>query len=383
LPAPFPFVVAVSLAIGMLPSALAVLLVRLMQDAKPPIWLRLGMPLGFVALVYGALLLNTTAFRELVQAFFYLLPVFGAFLLLGVVRLPSDPLRLTGAVLMLWSVWDPIYGNIPSFIQLLAGPGGAFEPLSVTRLYQDTLERYAFDVWIIVAGVLAYFEAFPFIQVHRDFVPALRRVAQRLRPYRTTTWWAAIGIGGLATLNTQVGEVIITRLASGSGLLNSGTNDQDLYANVDPFLVLAISFAAGLGEELVFRAVLQSRLEIVFTRLLRNRYIALVPAILVQATCFGFAHSGYLNFAHVLAPFVFGLIMGVVFRFVGLSAAVYAHALIDVFAFGSSSLNHYPWMALVLEFLFWGTIVGGLFAVTLRLVQDVSHGGRSALPPKP
>jgi membrane protease YdiL (CAAX protease family) len=101
-----------------------------------------------------------------------------------------------------------------------------------------------------------------------------------------------------------------------------GTRNESAYwSNLTPAIVLALSAAAAVSEEFVYRGLL--------LRALMRR----APwgwALALQALAFGFVHSGYGNWAHVLGPALFGALMGLVALRVGLLAAAVVHAGVDV-----------------------------------------------------
>jgi hypothetical protein len=100
------------------------------------------------------------------------------------------------------------------------------------------------------------------------------------------------------------------------------TGDESAYwINLTPALLLGLSVAAGVSEEFVWRGLLLRAL---------LRRLGWWPALLAQAALFGFIHAGYGNWAHVLGPAIFGLLMGLVALRVSLLAAVLVHAGVDI-----------------------------------------------------
>jgi membrane protease YdiL (CAAX protease family) len=98
-------------------------------------------------------------------------------------------------------------------------------------------------------------------------------------------------------------------------------NEAAYWADLTLPLLLALSLAAALSEEFVYRGLLLRALE---------RRLPWWAALLAQAAAFGFIHSGYGNLAHVLGPFLFGALMGRVAQRAGLLACVAVHAGIDI-----------------------------------------------------
>jgi membrane protease YdiL (CAAX protease family) len=100
------------------------------------------------------------------------------------------------------------------------------------------------------------------------------------------------------------------------------TGDESAYwRNLTPALLVGLSVGAGVSEEFVWRGL--------FLRALLRRW-AFWPALLGQALLFGFIHAGYGNWAHVLGPALFGLLMGIVALRVSLLAAMAVHAGVDM-----------------------------------------------------
>jgi membrane protease YdiL (CAAX protease family) len=60
--------------------------------------------------------------------------------------------------------------------------------------------------------------------------------------------------------------------------------------------------------------------------------------IWVQAVIFGLAHASYGTVIQIVAPFLLGLLFGVVAKRQGLWAAIVAHFLVDMVALGAALL---------------------------------------------
>jgi membrane protease YdiL (CAAX protease family) len=127
---------------------------------------------------------------------------------------------------------------------------------------------------------------------------------------------------GLALLGLALVLQFLALAAQGSIARVLVTGDESrLWQNLDWGLVLVISLAAGIGEELVWRGAL--------LRALLQR-MPWLGAVLLQAALFGFIHAGYGNWAHVVGPALFGALMGLVALRLGLLPAMVVHAGIDV-----------------------------------------------------
>ena len=87
--------------------------------------------------------------------------------------------------------------------------------------------------------------------------------------------------------------------------------------------IVLISILAGVGEEMLLRALIQTWL---------HHHLHPVFAILIASLIFGLLH--YMNFTYVVVTFVGGLILGVAFYLSGsLILVMVAHAVYDICAF--------------------------------------------------
>jgi membrane protease YdiL (CAAX protease family) len=128
-------------------------------------------------------------------------------------------------------------------------------------------------------------------------------------------------LGGTFILYTFLGSVLVTG------------DESRVFLNVTPPILLGLSIMAGISEEFLFRGILMTTL--------RARF-GLISAVVGQAVFFGFVHAGYGNWAHVVGPAIFGLMMAAVAVRSGLAAAIVIHAGIDVFFFSLSLLAIEP-----------------------------------------
>lgn len=91
-------------------------------------------------------------------------------------------------------------------------------------------------------------------------------------------------------------------------------------------LAAVMIFFVGLVEELIFRSVLQTRLE---------RFIGRFPGLLVTSILFGVMHSGYGTFYEMLFTSMAGLTLGYLFqRSRSLPLITLIHGMVNVFLFG-------------------------------------------------
>ena len=96
-------------------------------------------------------------------------------------------------------------------------------------------------------------------------------------------------------------------------------------------LTLIMVFFVGLVEELIFRAILQTRLE---------QALSVREALLITSLLFGLMHSGYGTFYEILYTCFVGFIMGLAFyKTRSLPFIAVLHGFVNVFLFGI--LPHY------------------------------------------
>jgi membrane protease YdiL (CAAX protease family) len=96
-------------------------------------------------------------------------------------------------------------------------------------------------------------------------------------------------------------------------------------------LIFVMVFFVGLVEEIIFRSILQTRLE---------KALSIQEALLVTSFLFGLMHSGYGTFQEILYTGFVGLIMGLAFyKTRSLPFIAVLHGFVNVFLFGI--LPHY------------------------------------------
>lgn len=91
-------------------------------------------------------------------------------------------------------------------------------------------------------------------------------------------------------------------------------------------LILIMVFLVGLIEEIVFRSILQNRLEM---------FLGSRGGVIVTSILFGLMHSGYGNIVEIFYTFLIGFIIGYLFyKTRSLPLVVMIHGFINVFLFG-------------------------------------------------
>jgi Predicted metal-dependent membrane protease len=103
-------------------------------------------------------------------------------------------------------------------------------------------------------------------------------------------------------------------------------------------LTLIMVFFVGLTEELIFRSLLQARLEEV---------LGIRETVILIGLLFGFMHSGYGNFYEILYSCLVGILLGYSFyKTKSLPLVVMAHGFANVFLFGvfPHIMNNWFWV---------------------------------------
>lgn len=90
-------------------------------------------------------------------------------------------------------------------------------------------------------------------------------------------------------------------------------------------LFIIMVFFVGLGEELVFRYILQSRL---------HAALGIAPALMLSSAAFALMHSGYTSLVYVAYVFCISLVLGLIYyRTKSLAFVTIIHGLLNFFLF--------------------------------------------------
>lgn len=129
--------------------------------------------------------------------------------------------------------------------------------------------------------------------------------------------WLYLPLSVLIGFGLGVGEYLIIR----TGYLIPNLSLLNLLK-----LTVVMVFFVGLVEEIIFRAVLQTRLNIIF---------GAWEGILLSSMLFGFMHAGYGTFYEVLYTFFVGAVIGYMFyKTRSLPLVTLVHGFVNVFLFG-------------------------------------------------
>jgi len=218
--------------------------------------------------------------------------------------------------------------NVVLSIDLLFEQGLVLPALTQAQLWGSVWRSFLYNLVVPTAGLLLVFQGVPRLQLGGDPRGALARILALLRLPRQG--WRRDALHGQALFGLvavfYLFSVLFLATTLGRALMNN--DESRVFANITPLLILLLSLLAGVGEEYLFRGVLQ---EWLFTK------VPWPVALLAQAAFFGLVHAGYGTIAHVVGPLAFGILAGLVAMRLGLLAAVIIHAEIDIayFVLGS------------------------------------------------
>ena len=124
------------------------------------------------------------------------------------------------------------------------------------------------------------------------------------------------------------GNLLLGLATQGSGLRTG--DDSHVFDQLSTLQALLLALAAGFGEEVVFRGVMQQGLKRVIPG---TATVRVALAMAAQAIVFAYAHTGYANLEHLLFAFLFAIVAGLAVELLGIWAAIVLHVLIDLSAF--------------------------------------------------
>lgn len=281
----------------------------------------------------------------------------------GVGMLGRHPaLKAFGVALMSVPVWQTLLGILDSFGPLLQG-GFTLRAYTTYQLSGIYTYKLLSDLGYLGAGFLLYAGGSAwFRQTPRTLATVL---AQAGLPMGRRSEGASVALGFLAFPVLLVATILVNNGLSGFESLQQ-SDESSVFANMTPYHAVILSLAAAFGEELLYRGFVQTFLVRAFKAVTgatpEVRAMGLVAAIVVQAVFFGFAHSGYATWIHVLLPTLFGLVAGVVAWRWGIWAAILLHVLVDIFAFGVEARARHAWVIPVLNVLLLTNLVATLAA---------------------
>ena len=267
------------------------------------------------------------------------------------------PVRALGAGLMTVPVTDTLLGIVESFGPLLRGGIvlASYSTYQLSRLYSYKLLA---DLGYLGVGFLLYAGGPRFL---RETPRTLaRRLAQAGLPMGNRGEGRSAFVGLLAFPLLLIGTLAVNVLTAGFESLRQ-SDESSVFANMTLYHALLISAAAAFGEELLYRGLMQTALARAFGAhrpglTAAARAVAVGGAIVLQAVVFGFAHSGYATWIHVLLPTLFGLVAGFAAWRFGLWSAIVLHFVVDVFAFTAEVGARHPSAFVALNLLFYANL---------------------------
>lgn len=239
--------------------------------------------------------------------------------------------RAAGFAIMTWPLWLSCWGFVNT-IEVVLNPNSVLRAYSEFELTNIAVRGLARKVGYVAAGAIIYTQAWK--------APSIAAIRERLPTIPMGRWTRSEGRSAIAGFLVFPAFLLVTigfnwLLYGIPGLANG--NEESVWANMTPLLNVAISFQAGFGEELLYRAVLLVGL---------MRFLPIWAAVGVQAIVFGIAHGGYGTWAHILLPAAFALFAGTIIWFTGFWSVVVLHVLIDVYAFSGDVHAHWFHVAL-------------------------------------
>jgi len=300
------------------------------------------------------------------------------------------PLQAAGVGLMSVPLWDTFWGILDSLGPLVQG-GQVLLPYTRHQLSSLYEGKFLSELGYMAAGFLLYASAswrdvwhqtprrlaraLQFVGLPLGRLPAWwdswqarRGIAPRTRPW---TEARSLRAGVLLFPLLLVVTIGLDSLLSSVKSLNQ-SDEASVFANMTPYHALMISLAAGFGEELAYRGILQTFL---------SRRLPMWLAVVAQAVFFGFAHSGYGTWSHVLLPIGFGLVAGAAAWAFGLWAGIALHTLVDLFSFGADVARHHAWAGVALSDFLLADAALSLVVPIVWMMRWQLRSNRNRVPP--
>lgn len=301
--------------------------------ARFNLWFRFGLLFGYAGLMLGAVPLwaqGAEWARELFYLLFRFAPVPAFLFLFGHGRYRWSLSRCIGLALIFGLVWRAVYFSFDDL--LVIAEGGATLPAApVNRLYITFFLSTLWDVAYPILGLMFFLHRVPGLHVRPQWGNQLERLLAPFGAWIRRSLPVDVAWGAVFFVVNLFAAILLVYVLAQSPTGDVG-DDSAVFSLITLDQVFLISIVAGVGEELVYRGLLQSGLQRLFGRGAAGTALA----ILVQSLPFAVVHAGYADLDHLITPWVFALFMGVVFRFFGLVPAIIVHVEIDVYAFGFS-----------------------------------------------
>lgn len=234
--------------------------------------------------------------------------------------------KAIGFALMTWPLWLSCWGFVNT-IEFVLNPNSEFRAYTEFELTNIATRGLARKVGYVAAGAIIYTKAWN--------AESFGDIKTRLPKIPMGAWTkteATSAIAGILIFPFLLAVTIgLNWILYQTPALANG-NEENVWMNMTVLLNLGISFQAGFGEELLYRAVLLIGL---------MRFLPIWAAVAIQALIFGIAHGGYGTWAHILLPAGFAVFAGIAVWYTGFWSIVVVHFLIDVYAFSADMHNHH------------------------------------------
>lgn len=273
--------------------------------------------------------------------------------------------QAAGIAVMSVPAWMVLIATMPDMVKTFCAqgdliailPGRPAGPPSNSQLLASAADAIMQDIGYTLVGLLLWLHG------RGTFATSWTEAVRPLVPV-----WKGLGRSAL------VGVAFFPLLAAGNLLLvwltrlDIGTAGPDPYfANMTVISAVALALAAGVGEELVFRGVMQQGLKRIFRGMGAGPVVAVTFAVVLQSIPFAYAHADYGNPTLLLFNVAFALLAGVVTERFGIACAIALHVLIDFFGFALAS----PDLALRVVAVVSGAAILGLS------VREAVRGARA------
>jgi membrane protease YdiL (CAAX protease family) len=303
---------------------------------KIPVWIR-TLVMGVYASAMIALVPIAAGGSLLAEDIFFLLmrfaPIPASFFLFANGRHAWSLTRCAGFALIFAMLWRSLFLSFPDLL-VIAGGGAVTPPAPTSALYRQFFVSVIWDFVYPVVGLMLFLHRVPLFHIAARWG---QQLASLLRPFDAwvkRSWGTDVAWGSVLFVLDLVGAILLATFLA-SGATGEVGDDSAVFNLITLDQVFVIAIIAGVGEELVFRGILQGGLH----RLLGRGPLASTMAIVIQAVPFAIVHAGYADLDHVIVPFAFGIFIGYVFRYFGIIPAIMIHTQIDIFAFGASYVN--------------------------------------------
>jgi len=264
-------------------------------------------------------------------------------------RRPGATWRALGIGLLTVPMWQAVLSALPDMVRtvctngnvqaILPGPPqAAYSPTFLSAWFADDLLR---NVGTPLVGALLLAQGADPTFWRRPTLRGIGRGLAGLAPMGPQGDGIALRRGAALFPLLALANVALLALAGAPFRSQGGVS---VYANATAYHAALLALAAGVGEEVVFRGVLQQGLKRLLARAGLPGMGATVAALWVQAVPFAYLHAYYGDLSALGLALGFGLVAGAATELWGLGAAMALHALVDFAAFALAMPSWGPGM---------------------------------------